>query len=323
MADRRSWAAVLGASLVVPFLGLFEADALAQEGTAVADALFADGKRLLAEGKTAEACAKFEASAAASVAIGTLMNLGDCRDKEGKSGASWEAWSRASAMARAASDDRVDFIAERMRELEPKVRRATLEVVPSSELLRVTVAGRELPSSAWGLPTPFDAERVDVVVARAGDELERRTVELPAGAVTPIVLDLAAIAKAHPVEAPPTSTGRGSVWSTGVATLSVGLAGVATFGVLQAVAFGQKSSAFEPGGCVERADGTYCTPQGFALMERAGDFAEAGQWIGVAGGALVAVGLTMALLGDQAEPEVVAAPLVVPGGFGLAVRGRL
>jgi hypothetical protein len=48
-----------------------------------ADVLFREGKALLKEGMTAEACAKFEESERLDPSAGTLLNLGDCYDKAG------------------------------------------------------------------------------------------------------------------------------------------------------------------------------------------------------------------------------------------------
>ena len=56
--------------------------AVAQPGDTVgAEALFREGKRLLKDGKTAEACDKFAASDHLDRSAGTLLNLADCREK--------------------------------------------------------------------------------------------------------------------------------------------------------------------------------------------------------------------------------------------------
>ncbi|MEJ7735736.1 MAG: hypothetical protein WKG00_41925, partial [Polyangiaceae bacterium] len=51
---------------------------------ASAQALFDAGKLLVADGKYAEACPKFEASFTLDRTLGTLLNLADCHEKVGK-----------------------------------------------------------------------------------------------------------------------------------------------------------------------------------------------------------------------------------------------
>src|SRR5512139_1741852 len=51
---------------------------------AAAEALFDEGRKLMAEGKYAAACAKLEASQKLDAGVGTQLNLADCYEKSGK-----------------------------------------------------------------------------------------------------------------------------------------------------------------------------------------------------------------------------------------------
>ena len=57
---------------------------------AAAQALFEQGKKLMAEKKYAEACPKFEESQKLRPGIGTLFNLADCHEKVGKLTAAYQ-----------------------------------------------------------------------------------------------------------------------------------------------------------------------------------------------------------------------------------------
>ena len=57
--------------------------------TAMAEALFKEGKKLLAEQKVPEACRKFESSYRIDPAPGTLINLALCHEQEGKLATAW------------------------------------------------------------------------------------------------------------------------------------------------------------------------------------------------------------------------------------------
>lgn len=69
-----------------------------------ADALFQQGKRLLGEARYSEACTKFEASQRLDPGLGTLLFLGECYEKLGKTASAWRAFERASALAIAQGD---------------------------------------------------------------------------------------------------------------------------------------------------------------------------------------------------------------------------
>ena len=297
------------------------------DDTGAADALYADAKALAEAGNWAAACPKFEASLEASRTLGTLLNLADCLEQEKKLARALERWEEAIAFATEKRDERVKFATERKTALEPRVPTLVLEVKQGAEKLVVTAGGREIAPSRFGLPVKVDPGKLEIVVARDDQALETQTIELAEGESKRQALDLAAIAKAHPAKKTTTMVPANPAQRyAGIVTLSVGLAGLATFGVMEAVALGQRAAADGKGGCVEKGDTTVCSPQGYELAQTAGDVAEIGQWIGVGGLAVAALGLTLFLTAptDQpaGAPSAAIVPLVVPGGGGVAIGGR-
>ncbi len=85
---RRFISAGVVAAVAVASISLSFHTAQAQE-SAGAEQLFRQGKKLLSEGKTAEACKAFEGSYRKDGAITTLMNLADCREKNGELASAW------------------------------------------------------------------------------------------------------------------------------------------------------------------------------------------------------------------------------------------
>src|SRR5262245_51965919 len=64
-----------------------------------AEALFQQGRELLELGNYAAACQRFEASQRLDAGLGTLLFLGECYDKLGKSASAWKAFADAAVLA--------------------------------------------------------------------------------------------------------------------------------------------------------------------------------------------------------------------------------
>jgi hypothetical protein len=131
----------------------------ATEGGALAEALYREGRALLAEGKTHEACPKFAESYRLDAATGTLLNLAACHESEGKFAAAWVEFSRAVALARRDRRyDRVRFAQDHLAIIEPKLSHLTVVVSAGTEVpgLETRVDGVPLRTAARGVSTPVD-----------------------------------------------------------------------------------------------------------------------------------------------------------------------
>src|SRR2546430_16366957 len=69
---------------------------------AAAQALFTEAKQLMAQGKYAEACPKFDESQRLDPGMGTLFHVGDCDEHLGKTASAWAAFLEVAAQAKAA-----------------------------------------------------------------------------------------------------------------------------------------------------------------------------------------------------------------------------
>ena len=65
-----------------------------------AEALFRDGKRLMKDGKVAEACAAFEGSERAEHNVATILSLADCREKNHQYASAWALFLQADSQTR-------------------------------------------------------------------------------------------------------------------------------------------------------------------------------------------------------------------------------
>lgn len=126
---------------------------------AAAQALYDEARRLVNAGRYADACPKFKESYGLDPGAGTLLNLADCYDKEGKTSLAWSTFKEALVAAqRDGRSDRVEFANQHIALLEHRLTRLTVNVSAAAQApgLVVTVDGAPLGDAAWGVALPID-----------------------------------------------------------------------------------------------------------------------------------------------------------------------
>jgi hypothetical protein len=158
---RRTAAPLLFASLLPA--PLYAAGDLPASGAgrnpAAAQALFEEAQRAVSADDFERACPKFKASYELDPAGGTLLNLADCLEKQGRTASAWSAFKDALVVAqRDGRSERVEYAQQHIRALEPKLSYLTVEVPASSSTgqLSVQVDGTPLAAAAWGTALPVD-----------------------------------------------------------------------------------------------------------------------------------------------------------------------
>jgi hypothetical protein len=141
--------------LVVSVVALHCGPARAQSASdsAAAQALFDQGRALLSEGRTAEACPKLEESQRLDPKSGTLLNLAHCYEQEAR-------YLEAVPAARAAGNPEREAVArERAAALSPRLAKLVVNVAPALkglEGLQVLREGAVIGPAQWGLEIPAD-----------------------------------------------------------------------------------------------------------------------------------------------------------------------
>ncbi|MGD0529566.1 MAG: hypothetical protein ABSE49_30790 [Polyangiaceae bacterium] len=247
------WAAAASASLA---LALAAWSARAQTGgdAAGAQALFEQGKALMAAGKYDEACPKLADSERLDPGGGTLLALALCHEGQGRTATAWADFHVAeSAARRDGRPDREKAAQDHIRALEPLLARLTITVTQPAADLRVTRDGTVVGASEWGTPLPLDPGPHTVEAAAPGKspwsasvsvqpqaDLEVKIPPLQdAVAATPVPLPV--IATPIPASPPPSASPGSSPGGQRVLGLAVGGAGVV--GLALGVAFGLESFA--------------------------------------------------------------------------------
>jgi hypothetical protein len=319
--------------LVAAALGATPPVAHAQ--SAEAEALFRDGRTLIKAGKLASGCDKLAASERLESSIGTLLNLGDCREKLGKLASAWAAFRKAEAMAkRAGGDDKRQAEAgRRAAALEPRMSNLVIDVAQRVDGLVVRRDDEVVDDAVWNTPLPVDPGTYEITAEAPGRApwrtsvaiaagTPRRVVEVPPLApAAPAPTDAAAAPWPPPrpeMRPPPPSR---STWTTARA-ISAGLA-VAGAGALgTGIYFGFHSRSLEDR-ANQRCPGAVCgDPVGLRLNDEAKTSASRANVLYIAGGAALATAAVLWFVGGPGEIAVT--PVAAAGSghpVGIAMTG--
>lgn len=136
-----------------------------------AEALFAEARALIQGGRWEAACPKLETSQSLDPAVGTLLNLGECYARVGKSASAWLRYREAAAMAlRQGQREREAVARERATHLEPKLCHLTIQPRDASTPADVVVRrdGFTIDRATWGVPIPTDEGTHEITASGAG-----------------------------------------------------------------------------------------------------------------------------------------------------------
>jgi hypothetical protein len=278
-----------------------------------AAALFRAGQGLLEARKVHEACEQFDASLRLDFALGTLLNLADCHQQEGKTATALAEFRRAEALAaRKGRADRERFAREQAAELEKSVAYLQVSVPPNKQATGLSIDDREVPRGAWGEPLATDPGVHRVVLQVAGGAPEERTVDVAPGSHTVVVSFASAPAVASPPPAPPEARPRPStktpsapeaVAGLGSSRRTVGfvLLGVGAVATAVGAGFGLATLRKKTASEEHCTPDNRCAPEGLRLQDEAFATATAAT-IGFAVGALAAAsGLVVLVTAPRAR----------------------
>lgn len=161
----------LVAFTLATWLGTAGAAAQSSNERTLAEAFFQDGRKLLEEGKVPEACAKFGESQRIAPALGTLLNLAVCHERQGKLATAWAEFTAAATQAARAQDaERQLFAEERVKELQPRVPRLTISAEAPPPGLQIRLDATTMGEGALGSSIPIDPGEHAIEVSAPGYE---------------------------------------------------------------------------------------------------------------------------------------------------------
>ncbi len=230
---RRIW---IAGSFVAALAGSSPAAAAPPSAdAAAAEVLFDKGRAALSAQDWATAEKAFAQSQALDPAVGTRLNLGECRMRLGAFPAAWQDFTDA-LRELPPSDARREYARGRLAELEKKLPMLTVALrsgTPSGT--RVVKNGTAMSRAALGVPLPVDAGAVVVVVSAPGHADARFTVDARTGEALHLEVAPGPVAVGSAAAPPSTRT-------AGFVVGGVGAAGLVTGIVTGALALGRASA---------------------------------------------------------------------------------
>jgi hypothetical protein len=177
-APRRA-ARSIAAISIVAFAFIMAGSARAYAQNADAEALFADGERLMKQGKLVEACDAFAASNRIEARAGTLINLGMCREQSGQLASAWSAYK--DSLTRAKDPKKQQVANERIAAIEPRLSYLTISVPDESRVdgLALTRNGFAVDPVLWNRAIPVDGGSYVIAGHAPGHEEWSTKVEVP------------------------------------------------------------------------------------------------------------------------------------------------
>lgn len=320
-----------GRNFIAPILLILLSSSPALAQSAEAEVLFRDGRALIKRGQLVPGCDKLAASERLESSVGTLLNLGDCREKQGRVATAWAAFRKAEAMAkRAGNDDKRQLEAgKRATALEPRLPTMVVEVPRRVDGLVVRRDGELVEAAQWSMALPVDPGSYTIIAEAPGYQPWRTTitvapnarrlaVAVPALERAPVAV-LPASSVPAPVEpATPVVVRERGVWSTS-RKVSVGLAVVGVGALGAGAYFGLHANDLRDQ-ADERCPSVMCgDAEGLRLNKDAQTSADRANIAFVAGGAVVAAAAVLWFVGAPGETMV--APTVSDRHAGIAMMG--
>jgi len=276
---------------------------------ATAQQLFDEAIKLMDTRNYAEACPKLARSQELAPSGGTLLNLGDCYEKNGQTASAWISFRDAAARAATAGQKQAQAAAlVRADALAPKLLRMTITLAPDARVpgLEIKRDGQVVSNAELGIDVPIDPGPHKIEATAPGHVPWTNEVSVVQGKPTePIV-----IAKLEPRPAEPAAArgatidpNRGNTQRTiGLVVAGGGLLAASIGAVFGLKAFSTNDDALSH--CRDAVDAKRCDPTGLSLTDEARTQATISTVLVTLGTAAVAGGIVLYMLAPRAQSSL-------------------
>ena len=139
-------------------------EARAQSAMTAAEILFEAGRAAAGRGDYREACAKFGESQRIDPAVGTLLNIADCSERQGKLVVAWDNYTQALRLL-AATDQRLAYARKKRDEVGVRLAWLAVRMKGGSPVgTSIVLGGQPFGASSLGVELPVDPGEVTLTV---------------------------------------------------------------------------------------------------------------------------------------------------------------
>lgn len=278
---------------------------------AAAEQLFMEGRALMQEGKYEAACPKLAESHRLDPGVGTLLNLGECWEKLGRTASAWATYREAETLARrSAQKERAAHAASKVAALEPALPHLTLDVPKPVPGLVVKRDGEPIAQAAWTTRLPVDPGTHRIEASAEGYKTWTSSIDIHAKDDTHVAVPAL---EREPVRATPSaSTSPSPSTSPSASTttpdnpgstqriigFAVAGAGVVASGI--GLGFGIVAQSKNDEARSDHCSAVDCTQRGADLISDAKEAATISTALVLSGLAIVAVGVVLVLTSPRA-----------------------
>jgi hypothetical protein len=185
---------IRGAFVVLAWSALAQA---AGKNAVAAQALYDEARQLVAAGKFEQACPKLKASYELDPGGGTLLNLADCYERQGRTAQAYATFKDALDVARRdGRGERVEFATQHLSDLEKRLSRLSVVVSDAARVsgLQVMVDGTSLDAAAYGVGLPLDPGSHVVRAEAPGKAPFEKSIEVPSASAKQLELEVPPLA---------------------------------------------------------------------------------------------------------------------------------
>jgi serine/threonine-protein kinase len=300
---------------------------------AAAQSLYDEGRKLMTEGKFAQACPKLAESQKLDPGVGTQFHLADCYEHLGQTASAWAGFLEAASSAKSMGQgDRERVARDRAAALAPRLSKLTI-VSPGAEKtagLEIKRDGAVVGHALWGTAIPIDPGPHTLEATAPGKKPWQGTVQVE-GEKTSVVGTIPALEDAPPGSAASASSsvamiGADSSAGGGRRTLGLVIGGVGIVGVGVGTVFAlqAKSKYNESLSSCHPDDKNVCSSEGLTVRDQARSAGNVATVVMGVGGAALVAGAVLFLTAPSASsetPRVSVVPSVAPGAAGLVAVG--
>jgi len=155
LARRHRLAATVAFAAVLGSAG--HAHAQGSTAKVAAETLFEEGRRLMTDGKAADACPKFAESQRLDPSSSTLINLASCYEKTNRPASAWATYKEGASLASAAGRQDLVTTAQRHADaLYPTLPRLNVNVAAPVDGMAIALDGVSVGRAEWGVAVPVD-----------------------------------------------------------------------------------------------------------------------------------------------------------------------